>query len=104
MLDREKFARKRGKLASSDASPAPPSKLDLSERSQMSIVHLSKYAVQAGKRLADSNGDLKNAKAFQQIAAGRSNLFPKAQPENRVQVDVLSYAATKPDSEHQQST
>ena len=68
----------------------------LSERRQESIVHLSKYAVQAGKRLADSNGDLKNARAFQQITSGRAQLFPQTQPESRVQVNVLSFAAIKP--------
>jgi len=69
----------------------------LNERRQDSVVHLSKYAVDAGKRLADSKGDLKNARSFQQIAAGRANLFPEKQPlENRIQVNVLSFAAIKP--------
>jgi hypothetical protein len=68
----------------------------LAERRQESVVHLSKYAVQAGKRLADSNGDLKNARAFQQLASGRAHLFPEAEPETRIQVNVLSVAAIKP--------
>jgi hypothetical protein len=67
----------------------------LSERRQESIVHLSKYAVDAGKRLANSKGDLKNARAFQQVTSGRGHLFPDAQPENRIQVNVLSFAAIK---------
>jgi hypothetical protein len=69
----------------------------LAERRQDSVVHLSKYAVDAGKRLAQSKGDLKNARSFQQIAAGRANLFPEKQPlENRIQVNVLSFEAIKP--------
>jgi hypothetical protein len=68
----------------------------LTERRQESIVHLSKYAVDAGRRLANSKGDLKNARAFQQITSGRAHLFPEAQPETRVQVNVLNYAAIKP--------
>jgi hypothetical protein len=67
----------------------------LSERAQESIVHLSKYAVDAGKRLANSKGDLKNARAFQQVTSGRAHLFPDAQPENRIQINVLSFAAIK---------
>src|SRR5215467_722914 len=68
----------------------------LSERRQESVVHLSKYAADAGKRLAESKGDLKNARSFQQIAAGRANLFPKGQPQRQVNVQVLSFAAIKP--------
>jgi Ribonuclease G/E len=68
----------------------------LAERRQESIVHLSKYTVDAGKRLANSRGELKNARAFQQITSGRAHLFPEAQPQTRVQVNVLNYAAIKP--------
>jgi hypothetical protein len=57
---------------------------------QESLVHLSKYAVDAGKRLAKSKGDLKNARSFQQIAAGRANLFSEDQLKAAIQVNVLS--------------
>jgi len=67
----------------------------LAERRQESVVHLSKYAVQAGKRLADSKGNLKYARQFQQIAAGRANVFPEQAPSTRVQVNVLSFEAVK---------
>ena len=67
----------------------------LSERRQESAVHLSKYVVDAGKRLAKSKGDLKNARSFQQIAAGRANIFPEDQPRNAIQVNVLSFEAVR---------
>jgi hypothetical protein len=67
----------------------------LSERRQESLVHLSKYAVDAGKRLANSKGDLKNSRSFQQIAAARANLFPEQAPSTAIQVSVLSFAAVK---------
>jgi hypothetical protein len=82
-------------LSANVRSGADAIRQTLSERAQESIVHLSKYAVDAGKRLANSKGDLKNARAFQQITSGRAHLFPQAQPENRIQVNVLSFAAIK---------
>ena len=68
----------------------------LAERRQESIVHLSKYAVDAGKRLANCGGDLKNARAFQQITSGRAALFPVDQPKAQVTVNVLNYEAIRP--------
>jgi len=71
----------------------------LSERRQESIVHLSKYAVDAGKQLAKSRGNLEHARKFQAIAAGRANLFPEDQPSTQIQVNVLSFAAVKMEEE-----
>ena len=68
----------------------------LAERRDESVLHLSKYAVDAGKRLAQSKGDLKNARSFQQIAAGRANVFPEQARSTAIQVNVLSFAAIKP--------
>jgi len=66
---------------------------------------LSKYAVDAGKQLADSKGNLKYAGAFQKIAAGRANLFPEQAPANQIQVNVLSFEAVKRlDSEESQGS
>jgi len=56
---------------------------------------LAKYAEESGKRLAESKGNLKNARSFQQIAAGRANLFPEQAPSAAIQVNVLSFAAIK---------
>ena len=67
----------------------------LSERRHNSALHLAKYAEESGKRLAESKGDLKNARSFQQIAAGRANLFPEQAPSAAIQVNVLSFAAIK---------
>jgi hypothetical protein len=47
----------------------------------------------------DAKGDLKNARAFQKIAAGRANLLPDVQPNTQVSVSVLSFAAIKPPEE-----
>ena len=60
-------------------------------------LHLAKYAEDSGKRLADSNGNLKNAKAFQQIAAGYRNVHPDDTPSTAIQVNVLSFAAIRAD-------
>jgi len=68
----------------------------LAERRQNSSLHLAKYAEESGKRLAESKGDLSNARSFQQIAAGRANLFPDAQRNIQVGVNVLNYAAITP--------
>jgi hypothetical protein len=68
----------------------------LSERRQESAVHLSKYVVDAGKRLAKSKGDLKNARSFQQIAAGRANVFPEQAPSTAIQLNVISFEAVRP--------
>ena len=67
----------------------------LLERRRNSALHLAKYAEESGKRLAESKGDLKNARSFQQIAAGRANLFPEQAPSAAIQVSVLSFAAIK---------
>src|SRR5262249_11044867 len=77
----------------------------LNERKDKSALHLSKYAVDAGKQLADSKGNLKYAGAFQKIAAGRANLFPEQAPANQIQVNVLSFEAVKRlDSEESQGS
>ena len=76
-------------------SGADAIKQTLAERRQESIVHLSKYTVEAGKRLADSKGNLDHARKFQQIAAGRANVFPEEAPDTRIQVNVLSFASIK---------
>jgi hypothetical protein len=68
----------------------------LAERRANSALHLAKYAEDAGKRLANSKGALKHARAFQQVAAGRANVFPEAAPSTAIQVNVLSFAAIKP--------
>jgi len=68
----------------------------LNERRQESVVHLSKYSVDAGKQLAKSKGNLKHARAFQQVAAGRANVFPEQAPSTQVQVNVLNYATIRP--------
>jgi hypothetical protein len=56
---------------------------------------LAKYVEESGKRLAESKGDSKNARSFQQIAAGRTNVFPEQAPSTAIQVNVLSFAAIK---------
>ena len=71
----------------------------INERKGKSALHLSKYAVEAGKRLADSKGNLDHARKFQQIAAGRANVFPEEAPDTRVQVNVLSFAAIRQDKD-----
>ena len=68
----------------------------LAERRDESVLHLSKYAVDAGKRLAQSKGDLKNARSFQQIAAGRANVFPEQAPSTAIQVNVIAFEARNP--------
>jgi hypothetical protein len=68
----------------------------LNERRDESVLHLSKYAVDAGKRLAQSKGDLKNARSFQQIAAGRANVFPEQAPSTAIQVNVIAFEARNP--------
>ena len=62
---------------------------------ERSLTHLAKYAEDAGRNLAESNGDLRAAKAFQSVAAGRANLFPEDQPRTAIQVNVLSFAAIR---------
>ena len=64
-------------------------------RRHNSALRLAKYAEESGKRLAESKGNLKNARSFQQIAAGRANLFPEQAPSTAIQVNVLSFAAIK---------
>ena len=68
----------------------------LAERRDQSTLHLSKYAVDAGKRLANCGGDLKNARAFQQITSGHASLFPEDQPHTKIDVRVLNYEALRP--------
>jgi hypothetical protein len=68
----------------------------LADRRDQSTLHLSKYALDAGKRLANCDGDLKNARAFQQITGGHASLFPEDQPHTKIDVSVLSFAAIKP--------
>jgi hypothetical protein len=66
------------------------------------VLHLSKYAVDAGKRLAQSKGYLKNARSFQQIAAGRANIFPEQAPSTAIQLNVISFEAVRPLQDQQQ--
>ena len=68
----------------------------LAERRQESIVHLSKYAVDAGKRLANSGGDLNNTRALRRITSGHASLFPEDQPHTKIDVRVLNYEAIRP--------
>ena len=67
----------------------------IAERRQESIVHLSKYAVDAGKKLADSKGNLDHARKFQAIATGRANVFPEEQTPSQISVNVLGFAAVR---------
>lgn len=67
----------------------------LQSRREKSALHLAKYAEDAGKRLAESEGELKHSAHFQRIAAGRANVFPEATPSTAIQVNVLGFAAIK---------
>lgn len=77
-------------------SPAQAHSERLQGHRERSLTHLAQYAEDSGKRLADSDGDLRYSKQFQQVAAGRSNLFPEQVPSNQVNIQVLSFAEIRP--------
>jgi hypothetical protein len=59
------------------------------------MLHLSKYTVDAGKQLARSKGDLLYTRQFQQVAAGRANLWPEHTTKTVIGVEVLGFPAPK---------
>jgi hypothetical protein len=62
----------------------------LSERKDKSRLHLSKYVVDASKRAADSNGNLKIARQVRYVAGVKEAVWPAEKGEGGIDVSILS--------------
>jgi len=62
----------------------------LEERKRQSAVNLSKYIVDASKKLAESNGELEHARPGKDIVAMRSGIYPEANATALFSLNVLN--------------
>jgi hypothetical protein len=62
----------------------------LSERKDKSRLHLSRYVVDASKRAADSNGNLKIARQVRDVARVKEAVWPEEKGEGGIDVSILS--------------
>ena len=72
----------------------------LQERKEKSALHLSKYVQDASKNLAQSDGDLLNAKAGRDLVAIRGNVWPETLQATEQSVDIKLDETGKVESLH----